>query len=176
MTSDATSILTQETRAAFGEDNAVVVTDGKADYVLSATVQRTRDTDRYATRLNAADGAVIWSATHDDPVSNAKFAPRQMGIWFAAVVRCGLSGAGAHPKPLPVHALALYLQECEETEKDEPSFERAVDLSRRVVAEAPDFSRGWSALAENLGYVAEEADSPAAAGSCCSPTLIHREP
>ena len=160
---DAPSILTQETRAAFGEDNAVIVTDGKADYALSGTIQRAGDTDRYAVRLNAADGAVIWSGTRDDPVSNAKFAPRQMGIWFAAVVRCGLSGAGQHPTPLPTHVLALYLQACEEGEKDDPSAARGADLSRRIVAEAPAFSRGWSSLAQNLVYSAEDADSPGAA-------------
>lgn len=102
--------------------------------------------------VNERTGATVWTDTLERPAAIADMAPRQLAMAVSQVLRCGIGGAARHPKPLPDESLSLYLSFCEEYWADtagrpfNPS--RAVDFAQRLTDASPDFSRGWSALAE----------------------------
>ena len=155
-----TANLDEELRDAFGQDNAVVVTEGKGDYVLRGTVRREGDLLRYSVRLDDADdGAALWSTTRNRPVA-LTYAPATMAMVVSLTVRCGLSGAGEAGRRLPTHALALYLQHCDVAHWGHDA-QRAMDIAQRLVAEAPGFSRGWSGLAMDAATAQQDAVTPA---------------
>ena len=142
------ALMLEDLRIALGQDNVVVVKARGADLVLRGTLQGV-DTDlRYTVRLeDVRDGTMIWSASRDWP-ADGRFAPRQAAVEASQIVRCGLRGAADHPRRLPTHTLGLFLQQCEaRVLSGSRTWERVLALSRRIVAESPDFSRGWSALA-----------------------------
>ena len=134
-------------RDAFGEDNDLTLRDRGADYVLHGLIRRVDDRFRYAVRLeDTRDGTMIWATSPEFPAQEP-WATRRMAVSVTQVVRCGLKAAAAHPRRLPSHTLALFMQYCEASIGVRPDFERALALARRVVAETPDFSWGWSAVA-----------------------------
>jgi len=151
--------LDEALRSAFGQDNAVVIKNAKADYVLGGSVQRVGDKDHYAMRLQGAqDGATLW--TFDmDTLAGAPIGPRRVAWATSAILRCGLSRIGEYPKHLPAHTVGLYISHCGNT----GSIERGIDLAHRVIAEAPDFSRAWSALATDEVISSWGAPTPAQA-------------
>ena len=134
-------------RDAFGEDNDLTLRDRGADYLLHGLISRVDDRFRYAVRLeDTRDGTMIWASSPELPAQEP-WATRRMAVSVTQVVRCGLKAAAAHPRRLPSHTLALFMQYCEASIGVRPDFERALALARRVVAETPDFSWGWSAVA-----------------------------
>ena len=134
-------------RDAFGEDNDLTLRDRGADYVLHGLIRRVDDKYRYAVRLeDTRDGAMIWATSPELPAQDPR-ATRKMAVSVTQVVRCGLKAAAAHPRRLPTHTLALFMQYCDASIGVRPDSERALGLARRVVAESSDFSWGWSAVA-----------------------------
>ena len=94
-----------------------------------------------------------------DPV-----APHRAAVAISQIVRCGLKGAAEYPHRLPRHTLGLYLQYCETYLGLHPSPDHARNLALRIVAESPNFSWGWSALAQAAGalYVGATSNDRAA--------------
>jgi tetratricopeptide (TPR) repeat protein len=62
------------------------------------------------------------------------------------MVRCGLFGASTYSKPLSDAVLADYMQYCQTAGVFPTDAGKGLDFARRVVAAAPDFSWGWSAV------------------------------
>ncbi len=138
--------MDQALRDAFGRDNAVVVKDKNVDYVLRGTVERVAEKLHYSIRLESVgDGAALWTTTVDRPGDNPVAVRRVAGMttW---VIRCGLSRAAEYPRRLSPHTLGVYLTFCD-TWSGSGTLQHAIDLAKATVAEAPDFSRGWSGLA-----------------------------
>ena len=140
--------MLEDLRAALGEDNAVLVKAGGADLVLRGSVQHAGDKLRYVVRLEAArDGTMVWSSSRDWP-AGGRFTPRQVAVETSQIIRCGLRGAAEYRPGLPTHGLGLLLQQCEARVVIMPrTWERVLTLNRRIVAETPDFARGWSGVA-----------------------------
>ncbi len=135
--------LTDDSRAAFGTDNVVILRDRDPDVVLSGVVRRIGDKLRLAVQLkDARDGTMLWSGVREWPAAE-KVSPRFNAVNVTQILRCGLiDGAG-----LPPHALALYLQYCDARFSIVPQHERGLAIVRRLVEEEPGFAIGWSSLA-----------------------------
>jgi adenylate cyclase len=121
-------------------------------YALTGTVGQSEGNLRFNLHLvDTATGATVWTATLERPVSASELAPRQVAVGINAVLRCGLGGAARYRKQLPDNVLSLYMNFCEEYRSTalgrQADVTRGLDMARRVVAEAPDFSNGWSGLA-----------------------------
>jgi tetratricopeptide (TPR) repeat protein len=70
------------------------------------------------------------------------------------MVRCGLFAASTYSKALPDAVMADYLQYCQNDGQVDFQPTRALDFAHKVVAAAPDFSWGWSAVANASMFVA----------------------
>ena len=131
-----------DVRDAFGADNEVVIKDRGADFALHGQVRRVEDRYRYSVQLqDVRDGTLVWSASREWPVTASRMS-REIAVTMTQTLRCGLKGAGEYRRRLPDHPLGLFIQFCEHG-----SLEHDVALARRIVAETPDFARGWSGLA-----------------------------
>ncbi|HET9459200.1 MAG TPA: toll/interleukin-1 receptor domain-containing protein [Sphingomicrobium sp.] len=155
----APETLREELLAALATDSVIVATTADAPsssspgYALSATVRNSGDELLFTIHVtNPESGAALWSETLARPAAIAEIAPRQAAVGVSQVLRCGLGGAARYGKPMPDETLSVYLSFCEEYWSDtmgKPgNATRALDLARRVVALAPDFSRGWSGLGQ----------------------------
>lgn len=143
--------------AAFNVDGIVGVSivstppRGRAPaYSLGGTIYRVGDSIRVISRLtNERSGVVLWSDSVDYAADQASKVPRKVAIDVGIVVRCGLSGAATYHKALPDPVLSNYMQYCREYWAYGGS--KTLHLAQRVIAAAPDFSWGWSAVGN--GYV-----------------------
>ncbi len=147
-------MLSQETLAAFGAENAVEVvaagdgsTRSSAPFVMDGSVSRLGDSVRFTVNLkNRRSGVLLWSHAYEhetaDPV-----AARQAAVGASQVVRCGLWGASSYPGRMSDQALSLYFKWCNEHWTGSSSQTAELDAARRVTVAVPDFSFGWSALA-----------------------------
>lgn len=151
--------LREELLSAIATDAVIVATTAAAPepsrsgYALAATMREAGDSLRFTVHVtNAASGASLWSETLDRPAAIAAIAPRQVAVAVSQVLRCALGGAARYGKPMADGTLSIFFNYCEEYWADtmgKPgNAARALDLARRVVAAAPDFSRGWSGLAQ----------------------------
>ena len=151
--------LREEVLAALATD-AVIVTSNKEPkagappgYALTASVRTTEAIIRFTLHVvDERTGGLVWTGTFDRPAGQTDVAPRQIAVAASQVLRCGIGGAARYRKPLADETLSIFFNYCEEYWADTAGKEmnptRALDLARRVVAAAPDFSGGWSALAE----------------------------
>ncbi len=145
---------------AFGEDNDLALTSRGGDYVLHGVVQRVGDNLRYSVRLeDTRRSALVWASSPELPAAD-EYAPRRMAVTLSEVVRCGLKGAAEYPGRLPIQTLGLYLQNCDAHEGVHGNLERGLALARRAVAETPDFSRGWSAVAHAAAVLSMSSPPP----------------
>ncbi len=151
--------LREEILAALATDAVIVATteqqtgQAKAGYALTASVRKTGDLLRFMVHvINERTGGTVWTKSLDRPAAIADIAPRQVAVAVSQMLRCGLGGAARYGKPMPDETLSIYMNFCEEywaeTAGEEMNASRAVGLARRLTEAAPDFSQGWSALAE----------------------------
>lgn len=157
--------INAELAAAFNVDGVVGVTTGPASapgsaYVLDGTAYRVGDAIRVINRFtNPRSGVVLWSDSEDYPATAVSRIPHKIAVDAGTVIRCGLSGASTYKGGLPDSALSNYMQYCQEYWSYGGS--RTLHFAQRVVAEKPDFSWGWSAVANGYMQTAdEEGDSP----------------
>lgn len=157
--------LREEIMAALATDAVIVASTeelkaGSAPgYALNASIRRAGDLMRFTLHVvNERSGGSVWTETLDRPAVPIDLAPRQVAVAVSQVLRCGLGGAARYGKPMPDETLAIFFNYCEEywaeTLGKEMNSTRALDLARRVVAAAPDFSRGWSGFAQVAGWAA----------------------
>lgn len=157
----------EEMLSALGTDGVVITTtdDNPAQdgggFALNASVRKVGDLLRFSVHVvNERTGVSVWSETLDRSAEPMELAPRQAAVSVSQILRCGLGGAARYGKPMPVETLSLYFNFCEEYWADtlgkESNPTRALDLARRVVAAAPDFSRGWSGLGQVAMWASRE--------------------
>jgi tetratricopeptide (TPR) repeat protein len=157
--------MRDEIIAAFNADGVVGVSTASAPppgsapaYALGATIRREGDKIRVITRLmNERSGATLWSDSFDFGADQLSRVPRQIAIQAGNVLHCGLFGASTYSKSLPDPVISDYLQFCQYYWLD-PQGGKMLNAARRVVASAPDFSWGWSAVTIAAGSAAFDAD------------------
>jgi tetratricopeptide (TPR) repeat protein len=145
--------MRDEIIAAFNEDGVVGVSTagepppGSAPaYALGATMRRDGDRIRVITRLtNERSGATLWSESFDFDADQLSRVPRQIAIQAGNVLHCGLFGASTYSRSLPDPVMSDYLQFCQYYWLN-PQSGKLLNSARRMVASAPDFSWGWSAV------------------------------
>ena len=143
-----------EITAAFGDQGVVGVSTASAPapgpapaYALGGTIRRDGNQIRVITRLtNERSGATLWSTSSNYGEAQAAHVPRWVAVNAARMVRCGLFGTSTYSKALADGALADYMQYCRTAGVSLTDPGKALDFARRVVAAAPDFSWGWSAV------------------------------
>jgi hypothetical protein len=158
--------MRDEIIAAFNEDGVVGVSTaaepapGSAPaYALGATMRREGDKIRVITHLtNERSGATLWSDSFDFEADQLSRVPRQIAIQAGNVLHCGLFGASTYSKSLPDPVMSDYLQFCQFYWLD-PQSGKLLNAARRVVASAPDFSWGWSAVTIAAGAAAFDPQS-----------------
>jgi tetratricopeptide (TPR) repeat protein len=145
--------------AAFNDDGVVGVStaaapppgDGPA-YALGGTVRRDGDKIKVNVRLtNERSGTTLWSNMFSYDSDQQSRVPRRIAIDAGNMVRCGLFAASTYRKALSDAVLADYLQYCNNSGFIQWEPGKALDSARKVVAAAPDFSWGWSAVAGSAG-------------------------
>ena len=152
--------------AAFNADGVIGVSTAAAPapgsapaYSVGGTIHRIGDMVRVITRLtNERSGVVLWSDSNDYPAADAAKIPHRIAVDAATVIRCGLFGASTYRKTLPDEVLSNYLQYCEQYWAYGGN--KTLVPAQRVVAAVPDFSWGWSAVANGFMQASQdEADS-----------------
>ncbi|TPG39773.1 hypothetical protein EAH79_13830 [Sphingomonas koreensis] len=146
-----------EITAAFNADGVVGVSTASAPaqgeapaYALGGTIYRVGDSIRVITRFtNERTGAILWSDSIDYAADQASKVPRKIAVDAGIVIRCGLFGASTYHKSLPDAVFSNYLQYCQEYWAYGGS--KTLRFAQLVVAAAPDFSWGWSAVGN--GYM-----------------------
>src|SRR3546814_242630 len=128
-------------------------------YALGGTIYRVGNSVRVITRFtNERTGAILWSDRIDYAADQASKVPHKIAVDAGIVIRCGLFGVSTHHKSLPDAVLANYLQYCQEYWAYGGS--KTLRFAQLVVAAAPDFSWGWSAVGNGFMQVAQvEPDS-----------------
>lgn len=155
--------------AAFNEDGVVGVSTASAPppgsapaYALAATIRREGERIRVITRLsNERSGVTLWSGSFAFEAGELSRVPRQIAVQAGNVLHCGLFGASTFPQAMPDPVLSEYMKYCQHywVYGVEPESGKMLHSARRVVASAPDFSWGWSALTIAAGLEAFEHDS-----------------
>jgi tetratricopeptide (TPR) repeat protein len=138
--------------AAFNADGVIGVSTASAPpagmapaYALGGTIHRVGDSIRVITRFtNERTGAILWSDSIDYAADQVSRVPHKIAIDAGTVIRCGLFGASTYHKSLPDDVLGNYMQYCQEYWAYGGS--KTLRFAQRVVAAAPDFSWGWSAV------------------------------
>ncbi|MBA3670245.1 MAG: TIR domain-containing protein [Sphingomonas sp.] len=119
---------------------------GAPDYALSGTIRRDGDEIRAISRLsNERSGVTLWSGSLAFDADQLSRVPRQIAVHAGNVIRCGLFGASTYAKSMPDPVLSNYLKFCHYY-WFETDIGKMLYSARRVVASAPDFSWGWSAV------------------------------
>jgi tetratricopeptide (TPR) repeat protein len=147
--------MRDEVIAAFNDDGVVGVSTAAATppgdapaYALGGTVRRDGDKIKVNVRLtNERSGTTLWSNMFTYDSDQQARVPRRIAVDAGNMVRCGLFGASTYSKSLSDSALADYMQFCHNSGFIQWEPGKALDSARKVVAAAPDFSWGWSAVA-----------------------------
>jgi tetratricopeptide (TPR) repeat protein len=142
--------------AAFNNDGVVGVSTASAApagnapaYALGGTVRRDGEKIKVNVRLsNERTGATLWTNIYSYDVGELARVPRHIGVDAGNMVRCGLFAASTYPKPLADPVLTDYLQYCHNSGFVEYEPGKALVSATKVVGAAPDFSWGWSAVAD----------------------------
>ncbi|WP_214622090.1 winged helix-turn-helix domain-containing protein [Sphingobium nicotianae] len=153
--------INAEITAAFNVDGLIGVstttapTPGPAPaYSLDGTLYPVGHSIRVITRFtNERSGVVLWSDSTDYASDQISKIPHKIAVNVGTVIRCGLSGAATYRKSLPDPVLSNYMQYCQEYWSYGGS--RTLHFAQRVVAAVPDFSWGWSAVANGFMQTAD---------------------
>jgi len=146
--------MRDEIIAAFNDDGVVGVSTASAPpagdapaYALGGTIRRDGDKIKVnVSMINERSGATLWAHMFDYDANELQRVPRKIAVDAGIMMRCGLFGAYTYRKLLPDRVLADYLQYCQTSNIEwEPG--KSLDSANKVVAAAPDFSWGWSAVA-----------------------------
>jgi len=148
--------MRDEIIAAFNDDGVVGVSTATAPpqgdapaYALGGTIRRDGDKVKVNVRMfNERSGTTLWAHMFDYDADQLQRVPRKIAVGAGNMMRCGLFGAYTYRKALTDPELSDYLQYCETT-NIEWAPGKALDFANKVVAAAPDFSWGWSAVASS---------------------------
>ncbi|HYX46607.1 MAG TPA: TIR domain-containing protein [Sphingomicrobium sp.] len=147
--------MRDEIIAAFNDDGVVGVSTAAAPppgtapaYALGGSIRRDGDKIKVNVSLtNERSGATLWSNIFSYDADQLQRVPRHIAVDAGNMVRCGLFAASTYSKALPDPVLTDYMQYCHNSGfvANEPG--KDLDFAKKVVAAAPDFSWGWSAVA-----------------------------
>jgi tetratricopeptide (TPR) repeat protein len=145
-----------EITAAFNADGVIGVSTASAPppgtapaYALGGTIHRVGDSIRVITQFtNERSGAILWSDSIDYAADQASKVPHRIAVDADTVIRCGLFGASTYRKALPDPVLGNYMQYCQQYWAYGGS--KTLRFAQLVVAAVPDFSWGWSAVANGF--------------------------
>jgi tetratricopeptide (TPR) repeat protein len=152
--------------AAFNADGVIGVSTTSAPppgtapaYALGGTIHRVGDSIRVITQFtNERTGAILWSDSVDYAADQVSSIPHKIAVDAGTVIRCGLFGASTYRKSLPDAVLSNYMQYCQEYWAYGGS--KTLRFAQLVVAAVPDFSWGWSGVANGFLQASfEEPDS-----------------
>lgn len=146
--------IRDEIIAAFNDDGVVGVSTAATPppgtapaYALGGTVRHDGDKIKVNVRLtNERSGATLWSNIFTYENDDAVRVPRHVAVDAGNMVRCGLFGASTYRKAMPDAVLTDYLSYCHNQGFVQFEPGKALDLANKIVAAAPDFSWGWSAV------------------------------
>ena len=126
-------------------------------YALGGTIDRVGDSIRVISHLaNERSGVILWSDSVDYAADQIAKVPHRIAVQTGTVVRCGLFGASTYHKYLPDAVFKDYMQFCQEYWAYGAT--KTLIAAQRVVAAAPDFSWGWSGVADGFMQVAQTED------------------
>ncbi|HET7575104.1 MAG TPA: TIR domain-containing protein [Sphingomicrobium sp.] len=142
--------------AAFNADGVIGVSTTSAPptgtaptYALGGTIHRVGDSIRVITQFtNERTGAILWSDSVDYAADQVSNIPHKIAVDAGTVIRCGLFGASTYRKSLPDAVLGNYMQYCQEYWDYGGS--KTLRFAQLVVAAVPDFSWGWSGVANGF--------------------------
>jgi tetratricopeptide (TPR) repeat protein len=142
--------------AAFNADGVIGVSTTSAPppgtapaYALGGTIHRVGDSIRVITQFtNERTGAILWSDSVDYAADQVSNIPHKIAVDAGTVIRCGLFGASTYHKSLPDAVLGNYMQYCQEYWDYGGS--KTLRFAQLVVAAVPDFSWGWSGVANGF--------------------------
>jgi tetratricopeptide (TPR) repeat protein len=147
--------MRDEIVTAFNDDGVVGVSTATAPpagdapaYALGGTIRRDGDQIKVNVSLtNERSGATLWSNIFSYDADQQARVPRHIAVDAGNMLRCGLFAASTYRKALPDPILTDYMSMCQNSGyvDDEPG--KALDLAKKIVAAAPDFSWGWSGVA-----------------------------
>jgi len=150
-------------------------------YALGGTVDRVGDSIRVISHLtNERTSAILWSDSVDYPADQISRVPQRIAVQTGTVVRCGLFGASTYHKYLPDAVFKDYMQFCQEYWAFGAT--KTLIAAQRVVAAAPDFSWGWSGVADGFMQVSQteddsrRADEARAAGRSAADKALALDP
>jgi tetratricopeptide (TPR) repeat protein len=161
--------LRDEITAAFSDDGAVGVSTAAAPppgtapaYAIGGTLRREGNTIKVNVLLtNERSGATLWSNMFSYDADQLPKIPRRIAVDAGNMMRCGLFGAATYRKPLPDPVLADYLQYCQSFGNVQWDPGKMLSSASKVVAAVPDFSWGWSAVADGAaGLAFDDPDGP----------------
>jgi tetratricopeptide (TPR) repeat protein len=163
--------MRDEIIAAFNDDGVVGVSTASAPppgtapaYALGGTIRRDGNSIKVNVRMtNERSGATLWSNMFSYDADQLSRVPRHIAVDAGNMMRCGLFAVSTYPKPLSDAVLADYMQYCHNSGLIDSQAGKEFDFARKVVAAAPDFSWGWSAVADGAFGLAF--DDPASAAS-----------
>lgn len=161
--------VSAEITAAFNADGVIGVSAANAAepgsspaYALGGTIDRVGNSIRVITRLtNERSGAILWSDSQDYAADQVSRVAHWIAVDAGTVVRCGLFGASTYHKPLPDAVLKDYMLYCQHYWSYGAN--KTLVSAQRVAAAAPDFSWGWSAVANGFMQIAATAPDSRAA-------------
>jgi tetratricopeptide (TPR) repeat protein len=119
---------------------------------------------RDVTVLSGSDGAILWSASLQQPPANADQLTEQVTLTSQRVLSCALDALSDRKDRIDASTLKLYLGGCSRLEdvygndQYNPELEKIFD---KVVASAPHFSGAWAKLLQIEAEVAAQPDPPA---------------
>jgi hypothetical protein len=145
--------IRDEIISTFQDDGLIGISTAKAPrpgdapaYSLGGTIRREGDKTRViVTVANERTGTTLWSETFPYGADEVAHLPRVFALTVGNIVRTSLFAASTYPKALPDPVLADYFAGTALAFND-GSPTKGLDLARRIVAAAPDFSWGWSNL------------------------------
>jgi len=151
-----------EITAAFNADGVIGVSTASAPpsgtapaYALGGTIHRVGDSIRVITQFtNERTGAILWSDSVDYAADQAAKVPHKIAVDAGTVIRCGLFGASTYHRSLPDAVLGNYMQYCREYWTYGGS--KTLRFAQLVVAAVPDFSWGWSAVANGFMQASQQ--------------------
>lgn len=120
---------------------------------------------RDLTMLSGANGAILWSASLQQPSANADQLSQQVTLTSQRVLSCALEALSDRKDRIDPSTLKLYLGGCSRLQdvfgNDDyhPDIE---SLFEKVVANAPHFAGAWAKLLQSEAEPAAQADPPPA--------------
>ena len=159
--------VTRGVGSALTERQAPTVTPGAgadaARLVVGGEAEREGDILRVRVRLDdRQDGVALWTQSYERPVAEADALGAQVAAKVADMVAVAIRSLGPRAGRIDSETLAAFIRLSDLQRGGRFKSPMSLEIERQIVAKAPDFSLGYSSLADDLAVLANE-QSPAVA-------------